>query len=117
MGMSHVMEPTRIGDRRAYCGFPEAGAEAGATQRPTGRCSEDQAIVSGVGGNVLSKDVDEPRGDGDGASCCAGLGLSEGEVSGDLREVAFYTDCSFERFVMGNAEAGKLPISGAAVRS
>ena len=81
MGVSHVVEPARLTDRRADCGFPETGAEAGATQRPTGRCSEDQAIVARAGRNVLCKDVDEPDRDGDGASGCAGLGLSEGEVS------------------------------------
>ena len=78
MGVAHVVKPARFTDRRVDCGFPETCAEAGATQRPTCRGGEDQAIVSGVGGDVLGEDVDEPRGDRDGASGCAGLGLSVG---------------------------------------
>ena len=61
MGVSHVMEPARVGDGGAHSGFPESAAEAGATQRPTCRCGEDQAVVAGVGGDVLGEDVDEMR--------------------------------------------------------
>ena len=57
MGMSHVVEPARFADGGLHCGFPEAGAEAGATQRSACGCGEDQAIVAGVGGDVLGEDV------------------------------------------------------------
>jgi len=61
VGVSHVMEPARVGDGGAHGGFPVAGAEAGATQRPCGGCGEDQVVVAGVGGDVLGEDVDEMR--------------------------------------------------------
>jgi len=86
MGMSRVVKPERFVDGGLHCGFPETCAEAGATQRPSCGGGEVQAVVSGVGRDVLGEDIDEPRRDGDGASGCAGLGLSEDKPPGDVGE-------------------------------
>ena len=76
---------------------------------PFGPREREPGGLHGGGGEVLSEDLPESRGHGDGPNTGLGLGLAEEHRTTDLDELAVDAEGSAEQVNLVQGESGKLP--------